>query len=427
MRPNLKSGDKLKILWISHVVPYPPKGGLLMRSHFLLTELSKHNNVDLITLNQENLLLNYFDSVESGLLGSREMLSNTIDDIDIIPFEVGRTNMGKIILALKTLFSLKPYSVAWLYSSILKASIVKQLKHKKYDIIHFDTLGLSQYLPLFNKYQICTLDHHNIESQMMIRRAKKEGNLFKKAYYWQEGIKLRLYEKKIANQFHAHITCSDLDKERLLSFNRDIQVYTIPNPVIVPCCDKKNRPANKKNIKSLLFIGGLDWYPNTDAVIHFCKDILPHIQNKISSIEFNIVGKNPSQEIINIAKKNSAINLFGYVPDISSFYNNCDLYICPIRDGGGTKLKVVDAMANSSAVIGYPEAFEGLNTINDENCFICETKEEMISKTVSLLEKPDRLVQVRKNAKSFVKNNYSVEIVGERLNSFYKKLVAENE
>jgi len=414
----------MKILWISHIVPYPPKAGMLMRCFNLFSELGKHANVDLLALNQVGLLRQHFGSNEKGLKIAFEALYNYADRIEAYEFDNGKTRFQKILLALKCLFLLEPYSVRWLKSSQLEHAIKDSLSKNDYDLIHFDTVGLAQYLPLLKNYNIpLVLDHHNVESHMMLRRAQKTTNLLKKVYFYIEGLKLKHYEKNIIDFFKLHITCSDLDGIRLKSIKTSAIVKTVPNPVKIDSLSDSTNSLSSNSYK-LLFVGGMDWYPNKDAVLHFSREIFPKILRNNGNVTFDIIGRAPCSKILNLQKQIPSIKVHGFVDSISDFYKNAHVYVCPIRDGGGTKLKVIDAMANRKLVIGYKEAFEGLEVTHNHDCLIANDKDEFAELVLKALKNIDLIYTMGNNARALVIDRYDKKVVGKSLVEEYKKLIS---
>lgn len=410
----------MKILWISHVIPYPPKGGLLMRCFYLFTELCKNNTVDLLALNQESLLSAYFPSAEQGKKEAHEKLSSHANLAEFLEFDTGKSKLEKYLLALKCLFSKTPYSTVWFKSEQMSQALEKYIADNNYDLIHIDTIGLAQYLPVLANLNVpVVLDHHNIESHMMLRRAQKTSNPLKRFYFHLEGKKLEQYERDYLEKFNLHITCSDLDGERLKELNSKLNVETIPNPVDAgSACQRNIIPSEGTK---LLFIGGLDWYPNTDAITHFLEEIWPQL--KADNTRLDIIGKNPSPTISNLVNSTTNVKLHGFVDSLEQFYSESTLYICPIRDGGGTKLKVLDAMANSQLVIGYPEAFEGLAVKHEEHCLIANSPQHFAELIQQYSSKTEQIQTMAENARKVVEELYDIKVVGERLRELYRSIV----
>lgn len=415
--------SNIKILWLSHLIPYPPKGGVLMRSYFLSSGLAKHFKVDLAALIQPKLITPFFRSYEDGIKEARSHLGNIFNHVYFEEMNY-RTPHASRMLAIKALFSSMPYSVSWHYSDSYQNIIKHLLANNHYDLIHVDTLGLYQFVSSISNVPL-VLDHHNIESAMMFRRASKTKNFFKKIYFYLEALKLRQYEKKILDKFVHHITCSNEDLLLLHNINRHVRVTEIPNPV------EKVESTSISRVDTAaptaLFVGGLDWYPNRDAIEHFLQSLAKPLFQAIPDLRFDIIGKNPSKEILERAKNFEQVKIHGFVDSIDTFYRNSTIFICPIRDGGGTKLKVIDAMMHKQVVIGYPEAFEGLAVTDGVHAIICKTPDEFIKKTLLYVKNTDALSKIRENAFKYVADTHSSDVVSEKISQLYLKLVSNNE
>ena len=206
----------MKILWLSHLVPYPPKGGVLQRSYHLLNQLTRHHEVDLLALNQRSLLAPLFPSFEEGTELAQEILGDICRQLRFHPVAVDEARFGKYLCALSSLVRPAPYTINWLQSAAFAKSVEEYTRTTQYDIIHFDTISLTPYLDnIVQQPKALVLDHHNIESHMLLRRAEKEANPIKKLYYYQEGRRLEAYERKHCPRYDLHITCSELDSKRL--------------------------------------------------------------------------------------------------------------------------------------------------------------------------------------------------------------------
>ncbi|MDT8283261.1 MAG: hypothetical protein RQ982_10715, partial [Gammaproteobacteria bacterium] len=186
----------MKILWLSHLIPYPPKGGVLQRSYNLVKEISKHHELTLIAFTQSDLLKTMFPTEQDGLKESQQHLGDFCKHVEFIDIPCESSRFGKYQLALKSLFTTDPYTINWLKSDTMRSAIRNIKNTGNFDLIHFDTISLAPYIDEFPDTPKA-LDHHNIESHMMLRRAEQENNLLKRFYYHLEGKKLLNYEKKI--------------------------------------------------------------------------------------------------------------------------------------------------------------------------------------------------------------------------------------
>lgn len=405
----------MKILWLSHLVPYPPKGGVLQRSYNLVRETCKYHDVTLIAFIQKDLIKSRLSSLESGLNEAKSYLDTYCDYVEFVDIPSENSRFGKYLLAFKSLFTKDPYSINWLKSEQLHIILNKITDVNNFDLVHFDTISLAPYL---NHFQNITkaLDHHNIESHMMIRRAELENNILKRLYYYQEGYKLLKYEKKYCPQFDIQITCSDLDSKRLQEIIPNINAVDIPNGVDI---DYFYPQSENEEPKQLIFAGSMSWYPNKDAMFYFSRKIWPLLKIKDKGFVMNVVGSSPPDELINLSNNDKNFKVHGFVDDVRDYISRASIYVCPISDGGGTKLKILDAFAMGIATVAHPMACEGIDVIDGVNVVFAETPEEFVEKIIEL-DKDDKLRQsISKNARKTVVDKYAYLAIGQSLSEKY--------
>lgn len=408
----------MKILWLSHLVPYPPKGGVLQRSYNLLMEVSKHHDVTLIAFTQTGLIKAMFDSVQAGIEEAKHHLSKYCRHIEFVGIPCESSIFDKRILALKSIFTVDPYTINWLKAREMRVLMEDIVKNHQYDILHFDSISLSSYLPLFpDKPKV--LDHHNIESHMMLRRAAQEVNQLKQLYYLMEGKKLLRYEKHVCREFDLHITCSSIDSERLLEVDRSLRVEVIPNGVDIDYFF----PIPENEVENhFVFAGGLDWYPNADAMSYFANEIWPLLKKQEPDVVMNVIGKNPSNELISLARQDSNFRVHGFVDDVREYISKASVYICPIRDGGGTKLKLLDAFSMGKATIAHPTASEGLEVEDGYHILLANTPGEFADRAIDLLKNKALREKLGHNARNLVAEKYAFNKIGEKLASLYSHM-----
>lgn len=409
----------MKILWLSHLVPYPPKGGVLQRSYNLIREICKYNDLTLIAFIQPNLIKSRLSKMDTGLVEAHECLSKFCDHVEFIEIPCERSSYGKYLLALKSLLTIDPYTINWLKSDVMKESIKRINNITAFDLVHFDTISLGSYIDEFTNIPK-VLDHHNIESHMMLRRAVKEKNPFKHLYYYQEGKKLQYYEKKICHQFDLHLTCSPVDSNNLIKIDSSLAITEILNGVDI----NYFYPQLKNEMsKHLIFAGALNWYPNRDAMIYFADKIWPLLKKKIPDITMNVVGSSPPQKLLNLANEDDHFKIHGFVDDVREYISRATVYVCPIRDGGGTKLKILDAFSMGIATVAHPIACEGIDVCNGENVLLASSAEQFVSKIELLFTDTDRRRRIALNARALVERKYDFSQIGKKLSNCYQQLI----
>ena len=400
--------ERKKLLWISHLIPFPPKGGVLQRSFNLIKELSKYYDIYLFAFNQASFLKSSFPGSASPIEEAKRGLAPYVKELEIaaIPSEAGK--FGKYRLAFSTLLSRKPYTVEWLRSDHAAKRLSAMIDSVRPDIAHYDTISLAIYQDL-TEHLPTVLNHHNIESQMLFDRAKKETNLLKKVYFLQEARKLQRYEKEVCKEFSLNITCSPEDSLLLKSIDPSLECKDVPNGVDITYFYPA--PARYEP-HSLIFAGGLGWYPNLDAMNFFADEIWPGLKAGIPDIKMNLVGRSPTHKFRQLSENDPSFRVHGFVDDVRPYLREAHAYVCPIRDGGGTKLKILDALAIGCPVIAHPFACVGIDVEDGEHVLFATTPSEYVSQVKALFESDQLRQKLCANGPKLIEEKYSFSAIG---------------
>jgi glycosyltransferase involved in cell wall biosynthesis len=396
---------------------------VLIRSHNLLREVARHFEVDLLAFNQAALMRGCFADPDDGLRVCTEALGRFVRIIGIHPIPAERSRWHKRGLAFTSLFTRTPYSVRWLESRPYADAVANALARQRYDLVHVDTESLVPFVPDTPPCPV-VLDHHNVESHMLERRAGNEPNPLRAAYFRIEAAKLRAFERAHLHRFSSHLVCSAEDRERLLQVESRARAFVAPNSIDFPPLARR-APASAPDNPKLLFVGGLTWYPNHDAVVHFLEDIWPGLVARVPQLSVDIVGRSPSARIRELAGRLSNVRLHGFVDDIAAMYAAATAYICPIRDGGGTKLKVVDAIANGVPMIAHPVACEGLDLRHGEHVLLARTVDEYQAAIARIRTDYAAAQDMAGRAYEFARSRYDSGVVGTNLAAHLEALMRE--
>jgi glycosyltransferase involved in cell wall biosynthesis len=411
--------QRLRLLWVSHLVPYPPKSGVHLRTFNLLKSTALNQDVDLVAFIQQQWISMFFSDAEKGIEECREQLLRYCKTVTFLPIESLDRPYGKTRSAIESLLPGYCYSVRWLQGKNAARVIEAIHQREKHDIAHFDTIGLAPYRSLMPEVP-ATLGHHNIESHMLIRRAKNERNLAKKAYFLQEGIRLQRYEVHVANQFSAHITCSDLDSERLQKIAPGCHTVTIPNGVDTEYFRTKDIAEQGL---SVIFVGSFNWYPNADAADFLLRDVWPLVQERIPGVRLDIVGSGPSKALRKLAETFTNVRVHGFVDDIRPLMDAASVFVCPIRDGGGTKLKLLDAFSMQKCVVAHPIACEGIEAVPGVDVLQASTAEDFVNSLDMALRDPTLRRKIGASARRLVAEKYAFDSIGKALQDVFVSCV----
>lgn len=403
----------MKILWISHFAPFPPKGGAMQRSYNMLKELSKAAEITLISFASVSKVTPYYDDYEEGIRAIESELGKICHQVHLVPHGKYNRKKNKIINGIKSLFDSAPYDIACLKNQRM-FNAINRVVNQHFDVVHADTIGLWPYVEDLNIPII--LNHHNIESAMLERRAKN-SQFPLNIYFNNQAKKLAAIEEKACRKAKLNITCSTLDSHRLLegSLNNSIP---IPNGVDISYFSRKQEYKNSKQC-NLIFVGGLEWYPNEEAMIYFSERVWPQLKTKLKSVSMTVVGRGKIKSLEALSQSDQNFNTTGFVDDARPLFENASIYICPIQDGGGTKLKILDALAMGVPIIAHPIACEGIDVIENHHVIFASTPEEYIEKIIELQENYQLRKALSDNGRKLIEDQYSYDIIGKKIKSIY--------
>lgn len=413
----------MKILWLSHLIPFPPKGGVLQRSYNLLKELSVYHEVDLMAFNQRSLIGPLFSSMEEALSQANQAVGEFCGRKIFfeIPNEVGVG--GKYLLAARSIFS-GPYSIAWLASKKYREILIDWTIQNTYDAVLFDTISLVPYLKYIPRSAFTILDHHNIESQMLIRRYGNERNILKKLYFFQEGIRLQRYERTYCPRFDINITCSELDTARLRKLVPGAKVETIPNGVDT---DYFQPHRSYKNSHRLVFAGTMNWYPNIQAVEFIASCLWARLKTKFPEAEMDVIGANPPRAIKRFGESLQGFKVHGFVDDVRPYLDGATIYVCPINDGGGTKLKILDAMSMAIPIVAHPIACEGIDVTDGHDVLLASDEDSFIEQITRLMGSEVLRRSIGEAARQTAIKQYSYTSIGRQFANLITSSVEQKE
>jgi glycosyltransferase involved in cell wall biosynthesis len=402
----------MKILFLSQTVPYPPKSGVLQRIYYLLYELCRENEVHLIALVHRDILTD-----DKKIEEARIHLMQFCKTVQFFTLEPKRSRFAFIRILLRSIFSFSPFSVFAFRSKPFQEHVKTMLRENAFDLIHFDTIALAQYLP--DDYPVPkVVTHHNVESEVLFRRAKTTHNIVQKAYLYMDAKKLLNYEKKHLKMFSCNLSCSEVDKEKLQAIDNSIRVEVIPNGTDTSYFMPN---PNKEKNHIITHIGGLV-AANLDAVQYFLSEIWPIVKRAKNDICLNLVGRNAPKTILDIAKNDQNIQIAGFVEDVRPYMEEAALIIVPLRYGGGTKLKVLNSLAMGKAVVSTSIGIEGIDVSPGKNIIVEDTPKKFAESVIYLLENANIRKDIGSMGRRLIEEKYDWTMIGKRQRELYKEI-----
>ncbi|MET0109305.1 MAG: glycosyltransferase family 4 protein [Candidatus Thiodiazotropha sp.] len=403
----------MKILFLSQIIPYPPHGGVLQRGYNIIREIGKDNDVYLLAFHHPDTIAS-----QSLLDESMVELKKICTEVHYFKLWPKQSKIHKISAFFLGFFYPLPFSVLAHKSSGFRDKMLDIIENNNIDIVHIDTVGLSKYRELVQDIP-CIVTHHNIESSLMARRSKVESNWFTRYYVAKQSEKLRKYEAQESNKYPVNIMMSNTDAKELIEMSPGAKTAIVPNGVDINYFEDRKEPEEQ----AIIYTGGMNMFANKDAVMYLISDIWPLVKVKIPDIKFYIIGQDPPKELTNIASDDNAIKVLGYVDDIRPFVAKSAIYVVPLRVGGGTRLKVLDALAQGKAIVSTSIGSEGIEVTDRTNIYLEDTSEGFASSIIQLINDDAKRKELGRQARKLAEEKYAWPSIAEGLIDVYKNII----
>jgi glycosyltransferase involved in cell wall biosynthesis len=393
------AGNKrLKILFFSQRFPYPMDTGGKIRTGKILEELKNVFDVTLVSNVESPKDDRYLDQVK-----------NLCAEFYPVPWKEARKYTLKFYLKLlRSLFSHYPFTVINDYSADIESVLRCLINEKRFDLLICDFLQPSLNFRNLNGAPTLLFEH-NIEAVIPRRHFETSRNPIAKTFWWLQWRRMERYEKEACRKFTGTVTVSETDKKCLEGFGIQ-NVFAIPTGVNTDYFAPREDQV-KEN--SLVFTGSMDWLPNEDAIRFFVRDILPKIKQQVPDVTLTVVGRNPSQRLLDDIKAQPEVTVTGRVDDVRSYMSSHALYIIPLRIGGGTRIKAYEAMAMGKAVVSTSIGVEGLPVRDGDHLVLADAPEDFAAAVTKLLGDANQRDWIGKNARAFVKNHFGWQTVAD--------------
>ena len=248
------------------------------------------------------------------------------------------------------------------------------------------------------------LFQHNVEAMIWKRHYEVQTNPIKKAYLYGQWQKMRRFEKEMCRRFDCVIAVSAEDREQMKHEYGAEAVFDVPTGVDTGFF----RPSGTVQPKphSLVFTGSMDWLPNEDAIRYFVREIMPLIKTKLPGATLTVVGRNPPAALVDLSKDDPSLIITGRVDDVRPYIEAAAAYIVPLRIGGGTRLKIFEAMAMEKAVVSTTIGAEGLPLTDGVELLLADEAQTFADAVVKVLSDIDYANQLGQRAATVVRENH---------------------
>lgn len=381
----------MNILFLTQVLPYPIDAGPKVRVYYNLRYLAKKHSVTLLSFIRES------DTSEAI-----NHLKSICHRVETVPMPRSRIRDSWAMLI--SIITGQPFLMTRDEIPQMDRTIRKMMQEERYDAIHADQLWMAPYALKgrnqaikFGYHPRINLDQHNAVHLIPKRMAATSNNRFLRNWLEREAKLMAQYEIKTCQKFDhvVWVTREDFtavtslqhlsDKEgRQPADNRLLQDYSI-----IPICIDADgiSPIHKKpGLKTMLFVGGMHWPPNSDAVSWFGKEVYPLIKAKCPDAGFTAVGKQPPEAL---ATMGNQVFASGYVKNLDDYWASATVFVVPLRAGGGMRVKILDAWARGIPVVSTTIGAEGITYQPGKDILISDNAEGFAQAVTNILSDED--------------------------------------
>jgi sugar transferase (PEP-CTERM/EpsH1 system associated) len=381
----------MRILWVKVGNLWPPNTGGRLRSFHTIAELSRRNHVVLLTTH--------------GLREDPEDLAAELPQCEVVslPYEAPKqSTLGFTRALARSWLSPLPVDMWKWRIPALKHAAERLIAEKNIDVCVADFLLAAANVPLDGPVPVVFFSH-NVEHMIWRRLCKVETRWWRRTLLEIEWRKMRRYESRACARARLTVAVSETDRATLAARAPGAGVRAIPTGVDVSYFIPN---GYHEASQALVFTGSMDWYPNEDAILYFVEKILPEVRREVPGVTFSVVGRNPTPRLLATASA-AGVRVTGTVADIRPFVAEAAVYVVPLRIGGGTRLKIFEALAMGKAVVSTSVGAEGLPLVHDEHFLEADEPAAFAAAVVALLRDTERRKSLGVRGRKLVEERYS--------------------
>jgi polysaccharide biosynthesis protein PslH len=398
----------LRILWLKTELLHPVDKGGKIRTIEMLKRLKQQHRITYLTLDDG-----------TATQQDRSDAAQYCHELICIPFRAApRGSLRFFSELLANVFSALPYAISRYRSAEMRGAVAAHVRSGTYDLVVADFL-VSAVNVADDIGVPVVLFQHNVEAMIWQRHVQNQRNPLARLYFAAQWRRMAAFERSACAACDAVIAVSDDDCEAMRRDYGIARVSAVPTGVDTDYF----RPSGAIQAKprSLVFTGSMDWMPNEDAIRFFVDDILPRIAQKVPDVSLVVVGRNPSGALREIARTHAGIVVTGRVPDVRPYIEEAACFIVPIRIGGGTRLKIYEAMAMERPVVSTTIGAEGLPIVDGADLLLADTPEDFANAVVRLLQDDALAQRIGAQAATTVRARFGWDGVAARFTSLLQE------
>jgi len=370
-----------------------------------------------------------FERVVPGDQGATHDLATAIQAlgelgrVEVFPMPQLRSRVRLLWDHLRSLVRSRVYTFYRYESRAFEQRLRQLLAATTFDLVHVDSLDLYGYLPFLRDLPVVCV-HHNVESRLLRARACAERSLWRRMYVAFQARLMERVERAWCPRMALNVAVSEADAARLAQLAGAGTYAVVANGVDVNHFAPD--PGLGGGREGLVFVGSNTWFPNRDALNYFCHDILPLIRQAAGPVSVRWVGV-ASEGERQWFRDHHQVELTGYVTDVRSYVTRARCYIVPLRVGGGSRLKILDAWAMGVAVVSTSVGCAGLAAAHERNILIADTPQEFAAAVVRVLDDDELRTRLGTNGRALVEQAYSWPVIGRGMTMHYLRVLEQDD
>lgn len=400
----------MKILFVAPYLPSPARFGGQRRMEGLLRGLAERHEVSVLAFNSSDAYAT--ESLEATAAYCKKV--TTLPDLD------PRSVREKRRLQMRSLLSLHSFEHLQVKSRAdFQQKIDEHLASETYDVVQveFANMASYRYSRRGKKQPLLVLDEHNIEYDLQRRTAGSADGIARLVYNSLNWRKLGREEKRAWQRFDGVVLTSARDEQVLCEVSPKTRTAVVPNGVNVTQFMPSEAPTEPD---TLVFFGANNYFPNHDALLYFIDEILPKVVARRPNVKLQIVG--PGAQPAVLAKQGKHVEIVGFVDDLMPYLERATAIVVPLRIGGGTRLKIVEAMAKSKAIVSTRIGAEGIDVSHGRDILLGDTPADFADAIVRVLEDSTLARELGRKARELAVTRYSWGAIVAQLEQFYADL-----
>jgi glycosyltransferase involved in cell wall biosynthesis len=287
-----------------------------------------------------------------------------------------------------------------------------------FDAIHFNHLDTACFVHGRQWPQKKVFDSHNCLSALARQVSHEQSGAFRRAIYEREASRLSKLERQVCSRMDITLACSNEDAQAFRNLGADGRFVIAPNGVDTTFFSPSKSPEEPGNV---VFTGAMNYYPNEQGALHFCKNILPLLDGCSPAVRVYLVGKSPGSAVRSLHDGVSTI-VTGRVDDVRPYVDRSQVVVVPLLHGSGTRLKILEAFSMGKAVVSTSQGAEGIPAVDGEQILLADDPAEFAAKVRRLLESPELRTTIGRAAQGLVQKQFDWSRVNDLILRSYESV-----